>query len=126
MVNEYPGLVELMDLGESTNGETIDCLRIGEGKYNALIHGFPNCEEPFGGNLLDYFAEALVQDDQFREDMDFTWYLVKCSDPDGARRNEGFHLGPHTPMKFTIKLLQDPQHVDRGELFPVQVRAPGS
>ncbi len=67
MVNEYPDKVELIDLGRSTNGEVIDCLKIGDGKYNALIHGFPNCEEPFGGNLLDYFAEALVQDDEFRE-----------------------------------------------------------
>jgi len=118
MVNEYPGLVEFIDLGKSTNGETIDCLRIGEGKYNALIHGFPNCEEPFGGNLLDYFAEALVQDDQFREDMDYTWYIVKCSDPDGARLNEGFHLGPHTPMNFTLNYYRTPNTLTAESCFP--------
>ncbi len=118
MVNEYPDLVELMNLGESTKGETIDCLRIGEGKYNALIHGFPNCEEPFGGNLLDYFAEALVQDDQFREDMNYTWYIVKCSDPDGARLNEGFHLGPHTPMNFTMNYYRTPNFLTAESCFP--------
>ena len=63
LVNEYPGKVELIDLGKSADGEVIDCLKIGDGKHNALIHGFPNCEEPFGGNLLDYMAEALLQID---------------------------------------------------------------
>ncbi|MBD3207016.1 hypothetical protein GF319_11830, partial [Candidatus Bathyarchaeota archaeon] len=77
MINEYPGKVELIDVGKSTNGEVIDCLKIGDGKYNAFIHGFPNCEEPYGGNLIDYFAEVLLQDDQLREDLDYTWYLVK-------------------------------------------------
>ena len=102
LVNEYPGKVELIDLGESADGEIIDCLKIGDGRHNALIHGFPNCEEPFGGNLLDYMAEALLRDEELTEALDYTWYLVKCSDPDGARLNEGFQLGLHTPMNFTL------------------------
>jgi hypothetical protein len=118
LVNEYPGKVELIDLGKSTNGETIDCLKIGDGKYNALIHGFPNCEEPFGGNLLDYFAEALVQDEKLCQDMNFTWYIVKCSDPDGARLNEGFHLGPHTPMNFTLNYYRTPNTLTAESCFP--------
>ncbi len=48
LANEYPDQVELMVLGSSAQGEDIDCLKIGDGRYNALIHGFPNCEEPFG------------------------------------------------------------------------------
>jgi len=77
-------------------------LKIRDGGHNALIHGFPNCEEPFDGNLLDYMAEALLRDDELTEELDYTWYLVKCSDPDGARLNESFQLGPHTPMNFTL------------------------
>ncbi|MFH1179323.1 MAG: M14 family zinc carboxypeptidase [Candidatus Bathyarchaeota archaeon] len=118
LVNEHPDKVELIDLGRSTNGEVIDCLQIGDGKYNALIHGFPNCEEPFGGNLLDYFAEALVLDDEFRESMDYTWYLVKCSDPDGARLNEGFHTGPHTPINFTLNYYRTPNTLTAESCFP--------
>jgi|GEM_PF-960054 hypothetical protein len=118
LVNENPGKVELIDLGKSTNGEVIDCLKIGDGKYNALIHGFPNCEEPMGGNLLDYFASSLVQDDELRESLDYTWYLIKCSDPDGARLNEGFQKGPHTPMNFTLNYYRTPNVLTAESCFP--------
>ena len=118
MVNEYPSKVELIDLGNSKNGEVIDCLKIGDGKYNAFIHGFPNCEEPYGGNLIDYLAEALIQDDQLREELDYTWYLVKCSDPDGARLNEGFQKGPHTPINFSLNYYRTPNFLTPESCFP--------
>jgi len=118
LVNEYPGKVELIDLGKSADGEVIDCLKIGEGRHNALIHGFPNCEEPFGGNLLDYLAEALLQDQELREELDYTWYLVKCSDPDGARLNEGFQLGPQTPMNFTLNYYRTSNVKTPDSCFP--------
>ena len=118
LVNEHPDEVELIDLGESAKGETIECLKIGVGRHSALIHGFPNCEEPFGGNLLDYMSWALAEDDQLRGEMDYTWYLVKCSDPDGARLNEGFHLGPHTPMNFTLNYYRTPNALTPESCFP--------
>ena len=117
LVNEHPD-VELIKLGESTDGEIIDCLRIGDGRFNALIHGFPNCEEPFGGNLLDYLSWALAEDEELREGLDYTWYIVKCSDPDGARRNEGFHGGPHTPMNFTLNYYRTPNRLTPESCFP--------
>lgn len=55
-MNEYPGRVELIDLGESADREVIDCLKIGDGRHNAPIHVFPNCEEPFSGNLLTLYS----------------------------------------------------------------------
>ncbi len=61
LVEAYPGKVELIDLGMSTEGESIICLKVGDGKYSALIHGFPNSEEPYGGNLLTYLARALAE-----------------------------------------------------------------
>ncbi|MFP3951835.1 MAG: M14 family zinc carboxypeptidase [Candidatus Bathyarchaeia archaeon] len=118
MVKEYPKKAELINLGRSTRGEVIYCLKIGEGRYNALIHGFPNPEEPFGGNLLDYLAESLLKDDQLREDLDYTWYLIKCSDPDGARLNEGFQRGPHTPMNFTLNYYRTPNTITAESCFP--------
>jgi hypothetical protein len=118
LVNSYPGKVQLFNLGNSTNGEIIDCLKIGEGKYNALIHGFPNCEEPFGGNLLDHFSWVLCENDEFREKIDYTWYLIKCSDPDGARRNQNFQKGPHTPMNFTLNYYRTPNFLTPDSCFP--------
>ena len=76
LVNEHPGKVELIDLGKSADGEVIDCLKIGDGRHNALIHGFPNCEEPFGGNLLDYMAEALLQDEELREGLEVIHVII--------------------------------------------------
>ena len=118
LVNDYPGQVELLNLGNSGNGETIDCLKIGDGKYNALVHGFPNCEEPFGGNLLDYLSYALVEYPEFTEKLDYTWYIIKCSDPDGARLNEGFHKGPHTPLNFTLNYYRTPKSFTPDCCFP--------
>ena len=48
--------IELLNLGTSSNGESIDCLKVGDGRYKALIPGRPNCEEPIGGILLDFMA----------------------------------------------------------------------
>src|SRR4030066_69261 len=108
IADEYPGKVTLMDLGKSTRGETIDCLRVGEGRYNALIHGFPNSEEPYGGNLIDHLTRRLAEDDKILGELDYTWYLIPCSDPDGARLNEGFQVGPHTPMNFSLNFYRTP------------------
>jgi hypothetical protein len=118
LVNDYPGQVELLNLGKSSNGEIIDCLKIGTGRYNALVHGFPNCEEPFGGNLLNYLSYALVEHTEFTEKLNYTWYLIKCSDPDGARLNEGFHKGPHTPLNFTFNYYRTPKFFTPDCCFP--------
>ena len=116
--NEYPNKVTHINLGKSTKGEAIDCLKVGNGKYNALIHGFPNSEEPYGGVLIDYLARRLADDDRVRESLDYTWYLIMCSDPDGARLNEGFQLGPHTPMNFSMNYYRTPTNKTPEWCFP--------
>ena len=100
--------IELLELGKSTKGDTIECLKIGEGKFNALIHGFPNCEEPIGGNLLEYLARRLAEDDNTRKELDYTWYLIPCSDPDGARLCEGFQTGDQTVLNFSLNYYRTP------------------
>lgn len=107
-----------LTIGKSTNGDSIDCLIVGDGKYNALVHGFPNSEEPIGGNLLDYMAKRLAEDTEIRESIDYTWYLVPCSDPDGARLNEGFQIGPHTPMNFSLNYYRTPTCITPEWCFP--------
>ena len=114
---EYPEITYL-NLGKSTKGDNIDCLKIGEGKYNALIHGFPNSEEPIGGNLLDYFARRLAEDSETCEAIDYTWYLIPCSDPDGARLNESFQKGPHTPLNFSLNYYRTPTCITPEWCFP--------
>jgi len=80
LVNEHPE-IELIKLGRSTEGENIDCLRLGDGRFNALIHGFPNCEEPFGGNLLDYLSWVLAEDEEMiRLGLASTWHWTQRED----------------------------------------------
>ncbi len=118
LAEEYPDRVQLMELGPSTRGETIYCLKIGDGRYNAFVHGFPNSEEPYGGNLLTYFSRALVQNPDLTEAMDYTWYLIKCSDPDAARLNEGFQRGPLTPLNFSLNYYRTPHSITPDGCFP--------
>jgi len=117
VAEEHPEAI-LLDLGRSTNGEAIDCLKVGDGRYNALIHGFPNCEEPIGGVLLDFFARRLAEDDEVREALDYTWYLVPCSDPDGARLCEGFQTGEQTVLNFSLNYYRTPVSVTPEWCFP--------
>lgn len=110
--------IEYIDLGKSTNGETIDCMKVGDGRYNALVHGFPNCEEPIGGVLLDYFARRLAEETEFREKLDYTWYLIPCSDPDGARLCEGFQTGEQTVLNFSLNYYRTPLSLTAEWCFP--------
>ena len=97
-----------MELGDSTHGEPILGLKVGNGSNNALIHGFPNSEEPYGGNLLTYLTRALAENPGVTERLDYTWYLVPCSDPDAARRNEGFQSGDKSVLSFCLNYYRTP------------------
>ncbi len=118
LVDAYPGKIELIDLGMSTEGESIICLKVGDGKYNALIHGFPNSEEPYGGNLLTYLARALAENPEVTEVADYTWYLVPCSDPDAARLNEGFQTGEKTVLNYCMNYYRTPVSINPELCFP--------
>ena len=118
LVTEHKGRLEQVELGFSTLGEPISCIRVGEGRFNALIHGFPNCEEPYGGNLLECLARALAEHDDVIKELDYTWYLIGCSDPDGARLNNGFQKGPITPLNFTLNYYRTPVSKTPESCFP--------
>jgi hypothetical protein len=53
-------------------------LKIGSGSKNALLLGCPHPNEPIGAMMLEYFTQALVDDDALRKELDFTWYVVKA------------------------------------------------
>lgn len=108
LAKSYPDKVQLLNLGKSRNGESIKCLKIGDGKYRALIYGFPNPEEPLGGSLLEYFCNVLAENGALLKQLDYTWYIIKCIDPDGARRNEGFLKGPFTHLNFAKNYYRTP------------------
>ena len=121
LLDDHPGRAELLELGKSRNGEAIEGLKIGEGKYNALVYGFPNPEEPFGGLIIDFLSRELVENDELKRDLDYTWYLIKCIDPDGARQNEGFQKGPFTPLNFTLNYFRTPHRLTGEMAFPYRM-----
>jgi len=71
LAKEYPDNVSLLRLGKTKGGNEITGLRIGKGKHNALVYGFPNPEEPLGGLVLDYFSGALATEEEL-EQLDYT------------------------------------------------------
>ena len=110
--------VELLHLGKTKGGNEIIGLKIGSGKYNALVYGFPNPEEPVGGLVCEYFANALAENEEFLKETDYTWYIIKCIDPDGAKLNDGFIKGEPTPYNFTMNYYRSPLFKTGEECFP--------
>jgi len=114
--------VDLFRVGESTEGEPIYALRIGDGPRNALLFGFPHPNEPIGSMTLEYLSRRLAEDDGLREDLGYTWYIVKCIDPDGARLNEGWFKGEFTPLKYALNYYRPPGKNQVEWTFPVDYK----
>ncbi len=116
------GQVDFFRVGESTEGEPIHALRIGNGPRNALLFGFPHPNEPIGSMTLEYLSRRLAEDDELRENLGYTWYIVKCIDPDGARLNEGWFKGKFTPLKYTLNYYRPPGKNQVEWTFPVDYK----
>jgi len=122
LAEEYPGRVSRITIGTSRNGEAIECLKIGEGRYRALMFGTPHPNEPVGSIMLDYLSMRLAKEEEPLGSLDFTWYLVKCADPDGTRLNEGWFKGPFTLINY-IKNFYRPPHFQQVEWsFPIDYK----
>ncbi len=114
--------VEFFRIGESTEGEPISALKIGEGSKNALLFGFPHPNEPIGSMTLEYISRRLAEDDGLWEEMGYTWYIVKCIDPDGARLNEGWFKGGFTPLKYALNYYRPPGKNQVEWTFPIDYK----
>lgn len=97
---QFPALVDLVEIGQSRAGHPIRALKIGAGPRRAVLFGCPHPNEPVGAMMLEYLSWRLAQDDELREKLGYTWYLVKTIDPDGTRLNEGWFRGPFTLFNY--------------------------
>lgn len=97
---EFPDIVTVFEAGKSRKGHPIYCLKIGNGPRNALMFGCPHPNEPMGAMMLEYFSRALAEDAQLREDLGYTWYLIKSIDVDGTQLNEKWFKGPITLSNY--------------------------
>jgi len=85
LAEEYSDVVEVFEAGKSRKGHPILCLKIGNGPRNALMFGCPHPNEPMGAMMLEYFSKALAEDEKLREDLGYTWYLIKSIDIYGTK-----------------------------------------
>lgn len=108
LAKEFPSTVKILDLGKTADGKKLTGLAVGSGSHAALLYGYPNPEEPLGGILLDYFSRALAQNDELLKSLNYTWFMIKCADPDGAELNRGYLEGPYTPYNFALNFYRTP------------------
>ena len=100
LAEEFPDLVTMWEAGKSRKGHPIYVLKIGNGSKNAFMFGSPHPNEPMGCMMLEYFSRYLCEHKEFREEFDYTWYLIKSIDVDGTRLNEGWFKGPFTLYNY--------------------------
>jgi len=118
---EHPNKVRIIKIGRSRNGEDIKALKIGRGRKTSLLFGFPHPNEPIGSMTLEYLSRRLVEDTTLGA-LDFTWFIVKCADPDGARLNEGWFKGPFTPLNYALNYYRPPGYQQIEWTFPIRYK----
>lgn len=121
LAHDNPDKVKLFNIGKSRKGEKIRALRIGKGKKTALLFAFPHPDEPIGSMTLEYLSQKLVED-RLLDKLGFTWYIVKCIDPDGARLNEGWFKGPFTPFHLALNYYRPPGYQQVEWNFPIRYK----
>jgi hypothetical protein len=96
LARTHPRLFRLHRIGTSRLGEPLLMLSTGTGPQHALLVGGPHPNEPVGFLTLLHLAQLFVEDAALRDGLGYTWNLIPCMDPDGARLNEGWYAGPFT------------------------------
>jgi hypothetical protein len=122
LAKEYPHIVELLSIGRSRNGAPIEALKIGDGPRRAVLFAMPHPNEPIGSMMLEYWSQRLARDEHLRESLGYTWYLVKCVDPDGARLNEGWFKGPFSVETYARHYYRPPAHQQVAWTFPIDYK----
>ncbi|MCP4540364.1 MAG: hypothetical protein GY832_24770 [Chloroflexi bacterium] len=122
LANDYPDVVELMPVGHSRQGDPIQVVKIGDGSKKALLFAMPHPNEPIGSMMLEYLSRRLAEDDALRESLDYTWYMIKCIDPDGTRLNEGWFKGPFSAVNYARHFYRPPSFQQVEWTFPIDYK----
>lgn len=122
LAKEYPDVVEVFEAGRSRQGHPILCSKIGEGEKNALLFALPHPNEPIGAMTIEYLSRALAENEEFRKSTGYTWYFMKCVDPDGTKLNEEWFKGPYNIYNYTKNFFR-PGSIEQVEwTFPVNYK----
>lgn len=123
LARRYPKIVTLQTIGTSTEGRPIEMLTIGNGSTRALLLGTPHPNEPIGTLTLEFLARRLCEDDDLREELGYTFYVIKCADPDGTVLNEGWFKEPFTPLTYALNFYRPPHREQVEWSFPVHYKS---
>jgi len=129
----YPDRVKLVHVGESADGYPIKALIIGptkpgtalplpDGTKAALLFGCPHPNEPIGAMMLEHFSAQLAANPDLVDKLGYTWYMVKCIDPDGTRLNEGWFKGPFTITNYATHFYRPAGHQQVEWNFPIKYK----
>lgn len=122
LVEEFPRLARLQTIGTSTDGRPIELLTIGRGKRTALFLGAPHPNEPIGLLTLEFLSRLLCERDDLRTQLDYTFLMVKASDPDGLALNEDWFKGAFSPLKYALNYYRPPQDEQVEWGFPIHYK----
>ncbi|MFX1255766.1 MAG: M14 family zinc carboxypeptidase [Promethearchaeota archaeon] len=114
--------VDLINIGTSTAGRTISCLKIGKGRKNAFCFAFPHPNEPIGSLTTEFLSHFLAENTDITNDLGYTWYLIKAIDPDGAALNEGWFKGKFDPVKYAKNYYRPAPHEQIEWTFPIKYK----
>ena len=122
LARRYPKLVALQTIGTSLEGRPIEMLTIGKGSRPALLIGTPHPNEPIGTLTLEFLTRRLCEDDDLRDELDYTFHVIKCADPDGTVLNEGWFKQPFTPLTYALNYYRPPHREQVEWSFPVHYK----
>jgi gas vesicle protein len=108
---------QLQILGKSDEGHEILGARLGEGEDNALIFGFPHPNEPIGSLSCLELIKIIQKDSGLKKR--FTWHIVPCADPDGAKMNEGWFKGSFSIKNYARSFFRQQPSKQLDWTFPI-------
>ena len=77
LAKQYPDIVQVDQVGESTRNYPIYRLKIGSGQKKALIFGCPHPNEPIGAMMIEHLAKILCEQPALLQELDTTFHLIK-------------------------------------------------
>lgn len=122
LAEKYPETVTLIPIGHSKKNYPIEALKISDGPKNALVFAMPHPNEPIGSMMLEFLTTKLAEDAALRAELGYTWYIVKCVDPDGGKLNEGWMKGPFTITNYASNFYRPPSSLQVEWTFPVDYK----
>lgn len=122
LAEEFGEVVKVVDVGRSRCGERIRAVIVGGGSKAALLFGAPHPNEPIGTLTLDYLSWRLASDADLRDLFDYTWVIVKATDIDGLKMNEGWFKEPFSIEVYARNYYRPAGNVQIEWSFPVRYK----